>query len=232
MEAITLPIYNSEGKEVDSIKLDVKVFDGAVNTPAIYQAINAYRLNQREGLASTKTRGEVSGGGRKPWRQKGTGRARVGSIRSPLWRHGGVIFGPHPRDFYNRLPKKIKSLALKSTLNVKVKENNLIVLDKINLEKPKTKEITKIISNLKIEPHSRQNRNNLLLLIDKIDNNLKIASRNINFLNINLAKDTHAYEVLSHRKLIITKDGLRDITGRLNSAKGAKAVKEGKIDNG
>ena len=124
MEAITLPIYNTEGKEVDSIKLDAKVFDGTINTAAIYQAINAYRANQRKGFASTKTRGEVSGGGRKPWRQKGTGRARVGSTRSPLWRHGGVVFGPHPRDFSCRLPKRIKNLALKSTLNAKVKENN------------------------------------------------------------------------------------------------------------
>ena len=114
MEAITLPVYNTEGKEVDTIKLDSAVFGSTINTGAIYQAVCAYSARQRKGLASTKTRGEVSGGGRKPWKQKGTGRARVGSIRSPLWRHGGVVFGPHPRDFSYNIPKKVKLLALKS----------------------------------------------------------------------------------------------------------------------
>lgn len=106
MNVVTLPIYNSEGKEIESLKLDPAVFDGEVNSGVIYQAVVAYRAAQRKGLASTKTMGEVSGGGRKPWKQKGTGRARVGSIRSPLWRHGGVIFGPHPRDFLIRYRQK------------------------------------------------------------------------------------------------------------------------------
>ncbi len=215
MEAITLPIYNTEGKEVDTIKLNASVFDGNVNTAAIYQAINAYRANQRKGLASTKTRGEVSGGGKKPWKQKGTGRARVGSIRSPLWRHGGVIFGPHPRDFYYKLPEKIKNLALRSSLNAKVKENNLIVVDGLKLEKPKTKEASRIFSNLKIKPDKGSKSNRLLLLLDKIDENLKMALRNINFLNVNLATDTHTYEVMSHQKLIITKEGLSNLINRL-----------------
>ncbi|MCX5703242.1 MAG: 50S ribosomal protein L4 [Candidatus Omnitrophica bacterium] len=210
MEAITLPIYNSEGKEVDSVKLDKAVFDGKINTAAIFMAVNAYRSNQRGGLAATKTRGEVSGGGRKPWKQKGTGRARVGSTRSPLWRHGGVIFGPHPRDFYYSLPKKIKSLALKSSLNAKVKENNLMVLEGIKLEQPKTKEAVKIFSHLKITPKTKT-----LLLLDKLDPNIRLALRNINFLDLNLATDTHTYEVLNHQKLIITKDGLNKLTDRL-----------------
>jgi len=207
MEAKTLPIYNIEGKEIDSLKLDSKVFDGTVNTAAIYQAVNAYRANQRKGLASTKTRGEVSGGGKKPWRQKGTGRARVGSIRSPLWRHGGVIFGPHPRDFSYSIPQKIKDLALRSSLNAKLNENNLMVLDDFKIEKAKTKEAAKIFSNLKV--------NNGLLLLRKIDENLKLALRNLSFLNVNLASNTHTYEVMSHKKLIITKDGLSDLTNRL-----------------
>jgi large subunit ribosomal protein L4 len=209
MEAITLPIYNTQGKEVDSLKLDRAVFDGTINTAAIYLAVNAFRSNQRKGLAATKTRGEVSGGGRKPWKQKGTGRARVGSIRSPLWRHGGVIFGPHPRDFYYRLPKKIKSLALKSSLNAKVKENNFMVLDALTLDTQKTKEASRIFSNLKISPKIKT-----LLLLDKIDNNLKLALRNIDFLNFNLASDTHTYEVMNHQKLLITKNGLDKLTDR------------------
>ncbi len=219
MEAITLPIFNTQGKEVDSIKLDAKVFDGDVNKDAIHQAVVAYMANQRRGLASTKTRGEVSGGGRKPWKQKGTGRARVGSTRSPLWRHGGVVFGPHPRDFSVPLPKKIKDLALKSSLNAKVKENNFIILDEMKLESPKTKEAVKVISNFKFELKRKKGRRNILLLLDKTEEPLKLAMRNLSFLDLGTAIGTHAYEVLSHRRLILTKDALHSLTIRLKNLK-------------
>jgi len=212
MEALTLPIYNTAGKEIDKLKLDKVVFEGEINTAVIHQAVCAFRANQRKGLAATKTRGEVSGGGRKPWRQKGTGRARVGSIRSPLWRHGGVTFGPHPRDFSYSLPVKIRNLALKSTLRAKVEENNLLILDNLNLDVPKTKEAVKILHNLKIA-----SKKSALLLLDKIDPNLKLALRNIDFLQVNLAKNTNAYEILAARKLIITKDGLNTLINRLKS---------------
>lgn len=215
MEATTLPIYNTEGKEVESLKLNTKIFDATINTASLYQAINAYRANQRSGLASTKTRGEVSGGGRKPWKQKGTGRARVGSTRSPLWRHGGVIFGPHPRDFSVRLPKKIKLLALKSSLNIKVKEDSFMILDNFKLDNHKAKDAVKIFSNLKILSKKNKKNYNILLLLDKIDNNLKLALRNIGFLTTNLAKDTHAYEIIKAHKLIITKKGLEELSHRL-----------------
>jgi len=215
MEAFTLPIYNAQGKEVDSVKLNTSVFDGNVNTAAIYQAVNAYRANQRRGLASTKTRGEVSGGGKKPWKQKGTGRARIGSTRSPLWRHGGVIFGPHPRDFYYRLPARLKNLALRSGLNVKIKENNLIVLDDLKIEKPKTKEAIKVFFNLKINPSREKKNYRVLLLLDKMDKNLNIALHNIDFLEVNAAGDTHAYEIMKHKKIVITKDALANLTDRL-----------------
>jgi large subunit ribosomal protein L4 len=216
MEAMTLPVYNIEGKEVDSAKLDETVFGGNINSACLHQVINAYRANQRKGLASTKTRGEVSGGGHKPWRQKGTGRARVGSIRSPLWRHGGVIFGPHPRDFYYKVPGKMKRLALKSALCAKAKENNLIVLDNFRIEANKTKEAVKIFSNLNINSVRAKRPINTLLLLDKIDDNLLLALRNIDFLSVNLAKYTHAYEVLVSKKIIITKKGLVELTKRLS----------------
>jgi len=238
MEAITLPIYNTEGKEIDTLKLDRAVFDGVVNNGAIYQIILAYRAAQRKGLASTKTMGEVSGGGRKPWKQKGTGRARVGSIRSPLWRHGGVIFGPHPKNFSYTLPVKLKRLALQSSLNAKLNENNLMVLDTFKIEKPKTKEAIKIFSNLKAGfPKNKKGLKtkiqNTLLLLDKIDRNLKLALRNIYFLNINRAQDTHAYEVLVAHKLIITKDAMSELTNRLNPIRNTKNLKgQNKISNG
>lgn len=212
MEAITLPIYNSEGKEVDSIKLDHGVFDGSVNQAVIHQAVVAFRANQRKGLAATKTRGEVSGGGKKPWKQKGTGRARVGSIRSPLWRHGGVVFGPHPRDFSYTLPQKIRNLALKSSLNLKVKENNFIVLDNLKIENPKTKEASKVFENLKLK--SKKDFMRILLLTEGVERKAKLAVRNLKFLRLNLARDTHAYEVLSSQKIVITKAGLNELVKR------------------
>ncbi|MFH0762475.1 MAG: 50S ribosomal protein L4 [Candidatus Omnitrophota bacterium] len=214
METLTLPIYNTEGKETGSVKLNSAVFDGHVNKDSLYQATVAYRAGQRKGLASTKTRGEVSGGGIKPWKQKGTGRARAGSIRSPLWRHGGVTFGPHPRNFYYRLPKKLKALSLKSSLNLKVKEGGFVVLEELRLDKPKTKEAAKIFANFSLAPAGRKKNSSTLLLLDKLDNNLKLALRNISFLDVNVARDTHAYEILAHRKIIITKNALVELGNR------------------
>ncbi|MDD2751800.1 MAG: 50S ribosomal protein L4 [Candidatus Omnitrophica bacterium] len=214
MEAITLPVYNTEGKEIETIKLDSGVFDGEVNSAAIHQAVTAYRANQRQGLAATKTRGEVSGGGKKPWKQKGTGRARVGSTRSPLWRHGGVVFGPHPRDFSYTLPQKIRSVALKASLNAKVKENNFLILDNLETKAVKTKEMNKVFSNLKVIP-AKAKKLKVLLLSDNLDNNLKLSLRNIKFLDFNLSRDTNVYEVLSAHKLVITKAGLVQLTKRL-----------------
>jgi large subunit ribosomal protein L4 len=213
METVALPIYNTEGKEINKINLDPRVFDGKINRDVLYQAVLNYRANQRSGLASTKTRGEVSGGGRKPWRQKGTGRARVGSIRSPLWKGGGVVFGPHPRDYSYSLPQKMKLLALKSSLNAKLKENNLVFIEDIKIDKPKTKEIVKILSNLKAQIGDLNKP--ALLLLDKVDRSLRLATNNIEFLDVNLSKDTNAYQVLRAIKVIITKDGLKALIDRL-----------------
>lgn len=201
-----------EGKETGTLKLAAEIFDGKTNDAAVYQAVNAYLANQRKGLASTKTRGEVSGGGKKPWKQKGTGRARVGSTRSPLWRHGGVIFGPHPRDFSYKIPEKIKKLALKSALNARVRENNLLVLDSLKIESAKTKDTAKIFSHLKIGTDKKVT---VLLLVDKLEKNLKQAAGNISFLDVNLASGTHAYDILSHKKIIITKEALHKLVSRL-----------------
>ncbi len=214
MDAIKLSIFNIEGKEVGDVALDAHVFDGTVNEAVLYQVVNAYRANQRTGLASTKTRGEVSGGGKKPWKQKGTGRARHGSSRSPLWRHGGVTFGPHPRDFSYNLSPKIRNLALKSALNDKVRSNNLVILDTFAIDSAKTKDSIKAFSNLKlISGKGKQPK--LLLLLDAVRQNQKLALRNISRLVFNLANEAHAYDVLSSDKLIITKDSLAQLVKRL-----------------
>lgn len=214
-QEISLPIYSAEGKQIDSVTPDKVVFDGKLNSAVIYQAVNAFRANQRKGLASTKTMGEVSGGGRKPWKQKGTGRARVGSTRSPLWRHGGVVFGPHPRDYSYLLPQKIRNSALKAALNAKIKENNLVVLDDFTLLNPKTKEAVSIFSNLKLNPKVAKRSFSVLLLTHKANEILKKAAGNIEFLSVNVASNTHAYEVMTHTKVVITKEGLDILTKRL-----------------
>lgn len=212
MESLTLPIYNTEGKEIEKLNLDPAVFDGKINQGVLYQAVLNYRACQRSGLASTKTRGEVSGGGKKPWKQKGTGRARVGSIRSPLWRGGGIVFGPHPRDFSYNLNQKIKLSALKSSLNAQLKGNNIILLNEINIAQGKTKEVVKVLSNLK--PKAGDLNKSVLLLSDKLEKALRMAAGNIAFLEIGLAKDANAYQVIKARKLIITKEGLRELVNR------------------
>ena len=211
----TLPVYNSEGKEVDMIKLNASVFDGSQNLDCLHQAILGFQANQRKGLASTKTRGEVSGGGKKPWKQKGTGRARVGSTRSPLWRHGGVVFGPHPRDFSYEVPQKIKALALKTSLNVKLNENNFMILDEFKVVAPKTKQAVGVFSNMKLFSAKDKKPKKVLFLTHKLDAQLKQALRNISFLTVDLASDCHAYEVMNNQKLLITKAGLALLTERL-----------------
>ncbi|MCX5698096.1 MAG: 50S ribosomal protein L4 [Candidatus Omnitrophica bacterium] len=211
----TLPVYNSEGKEVDTLKLNPAIFDGSQNLDCLHQAVIGYQANQRKGLASTKTRGEVSGGGKKPWKQKGTGRARVGSTRSPLWRHGGVVFGPHPRDFSYEVPQKIKALALKTSLNVKLNENNFIILDEFNLAAPKTKQAVEVFSNLKLFSAKDKKPKKVLFLTHKLGAQLKRALKNISFLTVNLASDCHAYQVMQNQKLLISKAGLALLTQRL-----------------
>ncbi|MCK9571890.1 MAG: 50S ribosomal protein L4 [Candidatus Omnitrophica bacterium] len=211
----SLAVYNCEGAEVDTLKLNKDVFDGSLNEECLYQAVNGFRANQRMGLASTKTRGEVSGGGKKPWKQKGTGRARVGSTRSPLWKHGGVVFGPHPRDFSYNLPAKIKNVALRTALNSKLNENNLILLDKLELKEAKTKMAVKVFSSLKVFNAKLKKNPKVLFLTDKLEKDQKTALKNLNLVSVNLAKDTHAYEVVNSNKVVITKQALNDLTERL-----------------
>jgi large subunit ribosomal protein L4 len=209
---MNLPVYDIEGKEVETLKLDESIFNEGISEGAIHQVIKCYLANQRKGLASTKTRGEVSGGGKKPWKQKGTGRARVGSIRSPLWRHGGVVFGPHPRDFSYTLPDKIRRVALKSVVGAKIKENSLVVLDDLKILAPKTKEAAKILTNLKLKSSDVK----ILILLNKIDKDLKMAFNNIDSLILDLIGNTNTYQILNADKIIVTKDSLKELIARVN----------------
>lgn len=204
-----LDIYNQQGKKIDELELDEKIFDGKVVKTLLHQAVVIFLANQRMGLASSKNRGEVRGGGRKPWRQKGTGRARVGSTRSPIWHGGGVTFGPKPRDYNKKMPRRMKTLALKSALNAKFTDKEIILIDKISLEEHKTKILAGILAKLKLKSDK------VTLVVDKIDNNLKLASRNISDFYLEKAEELNTYTALNCNKLIFTRDSLRIVGERI-----------------
>jgi len=194
----SITIYNSSGKAVGSFIFNKKIFTGKVNKKVLYQAVRMYNANKRQGNASTKTRGDVSGGGKKPWRQKGTGRARAGSTRSPLWRHGGVIFGPHPRDYHYSLPKTIKRAAFLSSINSKLNENKVLGIDALSLEEPKTKKFLAIVNALKLQGKS-------LFVLDGIDDKIRLASRNLKEVFIRNYKDFNTMDVLTCDNIVMTK---------------------------
>lgn len=206
--ADNITVYNQEGKQIEKIELNKNIFDGIVNSDLLYQAVKMYHANKRQGTASTKTRGEVSGGGKKPWRQKHTGRARAGSIRSPLWKGGGVVFGPHPREFNQTLSKKIRLGALKSSMNAKLNSEDLVIIDKIHLDNLKTKEFSKILDNLKIADKA-------IIVFDPKEQNISLAARNISFVQTARTNDLSAYDVLNYKKLILTKAALKGLISRL-----------------
>lgn len=200
---ISLPVINSKGEKLKDIELNAKLFSGEINQALLHQALIMYLANQRQGTASTKTRGKVRGGGIKPWRQKGTGRARAGTIRSPLWRGGGKIFGPHPRDYSYSLPQKMRRQALISSINSKIKDNGLMVIDEIKLPSGKTKEMVSFLSGLKM------NQSKTLLVLEKIEENIKRSSANIKNLKVIPLSNLNAHLILGCQYLILTEAVLK-----------------------
>jgi len=203
-----LSVYDLEGKVVDNIQLDEKLFDGRVNKTLLYETIKMYEANRRRGTASTKTRAEVKGGGAKPWRQKGTGRARVGSSRNPLWRHGGVIFGPKPRDFGYSMPKKAMKSALLSSLNARLTEELIKPVVKIELKEPKTRQMKAILDNLKIDDAA-------LVVVNVITENVKRSSSNLKRVSLIEGRNINARDVLKNKHLVIEKEALEKLVERL-----------------
>lgn len=198
----TVALYNIRGEQVGEVKLNDEVFGVPVHRQALYDAVIKHLAGRRLGTHDTKTRGEVRGGGRKPWRQKGTGRARHGSIRSPIWRGGGIVFGPHPRDYSIRLPKKVRRLALKSALSAKVESGGLLVLDELKMERPKTKEMIQILKNLKL------NGDKVLIVTADKDENVFKSANNIPGVKPLSARGINVYDLLAYRTLVITKDAV------------------------
>ncbi len=199
-----ISVFDIKGKTVGKLSLDQTYFNDKINKSLLHQTVLMYLANLRKGSASTKTRGEVRGGGRKPWRQKGTGRARVGSIRSPLWRSGGITFGPHPKQYAYSLPKNMKKAALQQTLNGKIKDNELVVVDKISLAKPKTKEFAAFLLSQKIQDEA-------LVVLETHNPDILRASRNIPGVTVKTFNNINAYDVLKHKKVIFSKQALENL---------------------
>ena len=196
-------LYNTEGKTVGEIELSDAIFGVEVNEDAIHQVVRAHLAAARQGTQSALTRAEVSGGGIKPWRQKGSGRARQGSTRSPQWKKGGVVFAPKPRDYYINVNKKVKRLALKSALSSKVADNEIVVLDALELPAAKTKEMAKVLSNLEASK--------ALVVLGKDKETVEIAARNIPNVKTCAATMINVYDILKYDKFIVTKEALATI---------------------
>ena len=197
-------VYNTEAKVVGSLELSEEVFGCEYNEPLIHQAVVAYQANQRQGTKSALTRTEVRGGGIKPWRQKGTGRARQGSIRAPQWIKGGVVFAPKPRDFRKKLNKKMKAQAFRSAISYKVANNELVVVDEIKLAAPKTKLVAQILKNFSFDKRT-------LLLVTGESADVVRAGANIEKLTVTDAVLANIYELVSNANVIATKDAIKKI---------------------
>jgi large subunit ribosomal protein L4 len=197
-------VYNVDGKQVGELDLAEGIFGIEPNVHVLHSAVLLQQASLRSGTHDTKGRSEVRGGGRKPWKQKGTGRARQGSIRSPQWKGGGIVFGPTPRSYGFKLPRKVRRLAIKSALSSKVQGNQIIVLDQLSLSQPKTKDISKILNNLKVA------RKALVVTAD-FDNNVALSARNIPGVKFVSADGINVLDVVKYDQLIITKDAVAKV---------------------
>ena len=203
----TVNVKNTKNEDVGQVELNDAVFNLEVKEYVLHDVVRMQRAARRAGTASTKTRVEVSGGGAKPWRQKGTGRARAGSRTSPIWRGGGVTFGPKPRDYSFKLNKKVKKQAVAMALSARLQEENLIVLDDFTMENIKTKDFVTVMNNLDVE--------NGLIVIDSDADNLKLSSRNVVGFKVLPSDGLNVYDILLHKKVILVKPVIENLEKRL-----------------
>jgi len=199
----TLKVFNKEGKEVGDIQLNENIFDVEVSRDAMHQVVLAQLANKRQGTQSAKTRAEVRAGGIKPWRQKGTGRARQGSIRAPQWIHGGIVFAPKPRDYRVSVPKSMRRTAMKSALTSKVVENEMIVLESLNFEAPKTKEMIKVLNAFEAKK--------TLIVVAESNENVYKSARNIPGVAVLPVNNLNVYDILKYEKFVVTKEAVSKI---------------------
>ncbi len=201
---LKLDVYNAEGKKVSDVELKEEIFGIVPNEAVVHSVVVNYMANQRQGTQSTKTRAEVSGGGKKPWRQKGTGRARQGSIRAPHWIKGGIALGPKPRSYSYRVNRKEKALAVKSVLSSKVAGEEIVIVDKLELKEIKTKNMAKVLNNLKVEGKA-------LILLPEQNKNVQYSSRNIEGVKTRVVNSMNAYDLLDCNKIVLTLDAVKKI---------------------
>lgn len=211
-------IYDTHGKTHGDA--DLKIQSSGASFQLIQDAVVTQRANARQGNASTKTRGEVAGAGKKPWRQKGTGRARSGSVRSPVWRHGGIVFGPKPRDYSKTMPKKMRRAAFQNALVERAEAGDVIVLKGLKLSSPKTREFAAVVDKLPLDGASA------LLVYGEPDKNLLLAGRNLATLDLVSAESLNVYQVLKFGKLIFTEEALDKVRARLSEKKDVKQKKQ------
>ncbi|BCO09970.1 50S ribosomal protein L4 [Desulfolithobacter dissulfuricans] len=200
-------VVNTSGEKVGEVELSDKLFGVEVNPGVLHEVVCMQRANRRAGTACTKTRGEVRGGGAKPWRQKGTGRARAGSRRSPIWRGGGTTFGPKPRDYSYKLPKKVRRLALRMALSARLSEGNLVVVDDFNMEVPKTREFVKVMNNFKFD--------DCLIVAQEENTNVKLSARNAVGYKVLPVAGLNVYDILKYSKLMLVQSTLAQLEERL-----------------
>lgn len=198
-------VLDNTGKKVKDIELKKEVFEFAINEGLVHQLVKAELASLRQGTSSTKTRAQVRGGGAKPWRQKGTGRARAGSSRSPLWRSGGIIFGPTPREYTQKMPRKMRKNALKAVLSSRAKDNKIVVIDKLDIKEPKTAYANEILNNLKIE-------NKVTVITDTFNENIYKSFRNLVDVNIIDVGQLNAYDMLDNDVILLTQASVDRIT--------------------
>jgi large subunit ribosomal protein L4 len=203
-----LTVKDINGKDRGELQVKFPLVEGGKGTQAVHDTVVAYRANQRMGTASTKTMGEVAGTGKKPWRQKGTGRARAGSFASPLWRGGGVVFGPKPRDFSKNIPRKTKQLALRKALTERLNAGDVVVVDDFKLSSPKTKGFIDVLKKLEVSGTA-------LVVAPTVEQNLRLATRNLQKVEVTTADDLNTYQVLRSDKLLFTRPAFEKLDARL-----------------
>jgi large subunit ribosomal protein L4 len=205
-----IAIKNLEGKNQGELEVKFPLIEDGRGTQAVHDVVVAYRAGKRSGTASTKKVGEVSGSNKKPWRQKGTGRARAGSFQSPLWVGGGVVFGPQPRDFSKKVSRKTKQLALRKALTERLKAGDVVIVDSLKFESPKTKNFIGIMSKLEL-------KGSMLVIADAADKNLTLASRNVPNVDVTTSESLNTYDVLRPAKLLFSKSSFEKVESRLSA---------------
>lgn len=211
-----ISVQDLQGNPTGDLEVQFEVIESGKGTQAVHDAVVALRAGARSGNHATKRVGEVAGSNKKPWRQKGTGRARAGSVRSPLWRGGGVTHGPQPRDYSKKINKKVSRLALRKALSERLRSGDIVVVDRLEVSEPKTKTFLKLVEGLNITGVST-----LFVVVDA-DNNFQLASRNIPGVAWSTGQSINTYEVLQYDKLVFTKDAFAEVEARLTREKGAK----------